>query len=387
MSEQCGFPGNSDLYGLGIRLGIYLQWLSAQTAAFFYLADTNTLFFNYIIFTVAIIIAVIVLTFQGETHAVEMIVMIYMFFGGLFCVQQRKSQFLQNRTMGWRVLTRIATVLAMLIYSSWFWAAGVSSGRFAATPCGNTIFLFARIAPVHFHQVRWLFVALSISLCAGFIVFYVHIYSNSVRGLLATAKRTWRVKKSSGESLESRAVVMQLLNDRVTSRDWDMLLLYYGSLSFGSTISPIRVTEVHKTHLLLRASDHDGPRVLVFVPPLSTFAEAESRLYQMMAPIHRELFMNPDDASMNLSVSGRIRTSGRHVLAGLEAFGDLFRSQDNSPQTLIYHAADMLRELDATDDAETSFRGDLRYCPSIHPLPSGGHDILQVASHVRSRTT
>ncbi|KAL6230204.1 hypothetical protein BDW75DRAFT_223336 [Aspergillus navahoensis] len=115
MADQCGFPGNSDLYGLGIRAGIYLQWLSAQIAAFFYLADTNTLFFNYIVFTVAIIVAVIVLVFQGETYTLEMVIMIYMFFGGLFCVQQRKNQFLQNREMSWRVLIRIVTVFAMLV--------------------------------------------------------------------------------------------------------------------------------------------------------------------------------------------------------------------------------------------------------------------------------
>ncbi|KAJ0416721.1 hypothetical protein BJY00DRAFT_316602 [Aspergillus carlsbadensis] len=360
MSEQCGFPGNSDLYGLGIRTGIYLQWLSAQIAAFFYLADTNTLFFNYIIFTLAIIIAVIVLTFQGETYTLEMIVMIHMFFGGLFCVQQRKSQFLKDRQMGWRVITRIATVLAMLMYSSWFWASGVSSTRFAATPCGNAIFLFARIPPAYFNKVRWLFAALSIALSAGFLAFYVHIYSTSVRGLLTTATRAWRSRKSSADAPESKEAVMELLNNRDSSWDWDMLLRYYASSSFASTLSPIRVTEVNKTHLLLRASEHERPRALVFAPPLSKYKEVESRLHQMMAPIHRELFLTPDNASLHVSVSGRIRTSRRHILAGLEAFGDLFRSQDNSPRTLIYQASDILDELEAADDAETSFRGDLR---------------------------
>ena len=26
--DSCGFDGNSDLYGLGIRLGVYFQWIS-----------------------------------------------------------------------------------------------------------------------------------------------------------------------------------------------------------------------------------------------------------------------------------------------------------------------------------------------------------------------
>ncbi|KAL2167645.1 hypothetical protein VTG60DRAFT_946 [Thermothelomyces hinnuleus] len=29
---RCGFEGNSDIYGLGIRVGIYLQWLAAIAA-------------------------------------------------------------------------------------------------------------------------------------------------------------------------------------------------------------------------------------------------------------------------------------------------------------------------------------------------------------------
>lgn len=50
MAQTCGFEGNSDIYGLGLRLGIYLQWATSIFAENFYepavesTRDTNSTF-------------------------------------------------------------------------------------------------------------------------------------------------------------------------------------------------------------------------------------------------------------------------------------------------------------------------------------------------------
>lgn len=67
ISQACdGFEGNSDLYGLGIRLGVYLQWVSSwliQTLnpnGIMTTHDTNS------IFVLAILVAMISATARGR---------------------------------------------------------------------------------------------------------------------------------------------------------------------------------------------------------------------------------------------------------------------------------------------------------------------------------
>ncbi|KGO42697.1 hypothetical protein PEX1_057310 [Penicillium expansum] len=80
MDSCTPFQGNSDLYGLGIRLGVYLQWISAwisllldpHSAQFIY--DTNS------VFVFAIMVASIIAAQQG-TAAIEIYIMLQFMLG------------------------------------------------------------------------------------------------------------------------------------------------------------------------------------------------------------------------------------------------------------------------------------------------------------------
>lgn len=82
-----GFEGNDDLYGLGIRIGIYLQWVSSlltslllPTGASDYL-DTNS------IFLFAVFIATATATQRnGGLHPAEAFIMLQLCFGFLLSV-------------------------------------------------------------------------------------------------------------------------------------------------------------------------------------------------------------------------------------------------------------------------------------------------------------
>lgn len=82
-----GFDGNDDLYGLGIRIGIYLQWISSlltslllPTGASDYL-DTNS------IFLFAVFIATATATHRnGGLHPAEAFIMLQLCFGFLLSV-------------------------------------------------------------------------------------------------------------------------------------------------------------------------------------------------------------------------------------------------------------------------------------------------------------
>ena len=93
LSPNCGFPGNSDAYGLGIRLGIYLQWTSALISKHYLVAsnaqilrellDVNT------IFCLAIFIATALLSTQSDSHGArgaEILIMLHIYFGNTYII-------------------------------------------------------------------------------------------------------------------------------------------------------------------------------------------------------------------------------------------------------------------------------------------------------------
>lgn len=82
----CNLLGNSDLYGLGIRLGIYMQWTSSLLAnnllegEILSLLDTNTTFL------LAVFSAIAKLTVQKGLQLAEILILLRICFGFLFGV-------------------------------------------------------------------------------------------------------------------------------------------------------------------------------------------------------------------------------------------------------------------------------------------------------------
>ena len=148
--DQCSFSGNPDIYGLGIRVGIYLQWFAYLLATKFLeerdvdIRDANTMF----LLAIFIATAVLPTTNQTQTHAVEGMILLYIFFGGafsvLFPVGPVKSKDLRLRTSFFGILLRFSLVAGMATYSVWFWFFGVKN--FVQESCGTYVFLFAKVS-------------------------------------------------------------------------------------------------------------------------------------------------------------------------------------------------------------------------------------------------
>ncbi|RSL51125.1 hypothetical protein CEP54_011592 [Fusarium duplospermum] len=154
--EKCGFEGNSDLYGLGIRLGIYMQWLSAFPAMSSSsprrigpLADT------YLIFIFAIFVAILVLTAEKRpTHAAEMSVLTYIIFGGAYTIlwtsePRREVTTMDKETVAWAAFF-VYCVLGIELTLYWNGVTDVYSVRttgqlipLAIGACGLAQFLYA----------------------------------------------------------------------------------------------------------------------------------------------------------------------------------------------------------------------------------------------------
>jgi hypothetical protein len=135
-TPACGFQGNPDLYGLGIRLGVYLQWISAFIVYQWYPKGREELTFAYTVFIVALSITTIVLTTNAHsTYTAEVFILMLIVFGGAFTTvfsatraKFSKREFQPKRHYAVRALfAGIYTLLLAVtaIYSSWFWIRGI----------------------------------------------------------------------------------------------------------------------------------------------------------------------------------------------------------------------------------------------------------------------
>ncbi|KAF2239787.1 hypothetical protein EV356DRAFT_495557 [Viridothelium virens] len=82
--QMIGFEGDSDFYGLGIRLGLYLQWASSFLTNCFTPTEREPVIVTYVIFSLSITIAILVKIFTQQCSFVaEIFVVLTMFWGGL----------------------------------------------------------------------------------------------------------------------------------------------------------------------------------------------------------------------------------------------------------------------------------------------------------------
>ncbi|KAK3363783.1 hypothetical protein B0T25DRAFT_446025 [Lasiosphaeria hispida] len=131
-----GFEGNSDLYGIGIRIGVYLSWAASVVAALLAdrhhnivdeLSDVNTTFI------LANVIAVIFSAAQRTISSTS---------DGIFPVDPRKTLWFRFNDSFSRAgsLMRFGIALATASFSAWFAFVGADTLR--GEECDYPVFLF-----------------------------------------------------------------------------------------------------------------------------------------------------------------------------------------------------------------------------------------------------
>lgn len=172
--SQCGFDGNPDTYGLGVRLGAYLSWVSITIASTFFPDVRKDLLDALVIFSIAFFAAIILESLDDKTYTVELIIMGYIFFGGIVTTSISLGQDVTlgalieasnpasdsadvqaststgNTSMNggstpankanpslWRGTLLVLCVVGMAAHTFWlYWIAD----SFSETPCGTWIF-------------------------------------------------------------------------------------------------------------------------------------------------------------------------------------------------------------------------------------------------------
>ncbi|KAK3358163.1 hypothetical protein B0T25DRAFT_177344 [Lasiosphaeria hispida] len=141
----CELNGNADFYGLGIRLGIYLQWVSTLLVTLFLPEEEAVYCSINIILQVAIAATVALLTTQTKLLAVEAVIAFWLQFGAL-------SSLTGDGISPFGTATGTARMLiytAVCAYGCWFWYGGAA--RLLQTGCAAVAF-FGRAALTSWFQ-------------------------------------------------------------------------------------------------------------------------------------------------------------------------------------------------------------------------------------------
>ena len=84
LPTKCGFPGDSDTYGLGIRIGIYTQWASGIVANWYVVEMAAVMRIRATLFQMAMAIALAFITVRRpRPHAVDAVIMIVILLGNV----------------------------------------------------------------------------------------------------------------------------------------------------------------------------------------------------------------------------------------------------------------------------------------------------------------
>jgi hypothetical protein len=75
-ASVCGFSGNSDVYGLGVRLGTYLQWLSSIIALNLSREEANFMYGMNVCYQLATLAGTIWVTHHHASFALDSFVAI-----------------------------------------------------------------------------------------------------------------------------------------------------------------------------------------------------------------------------------------------------------------------------------------------------------------------
>jgi hypothetical protein len=155
----CPFDGNSDMYGLGIRLGFYLQWNGGNLASWLAPSEVPNIRFGNNIFVAATFLALIILTARDadSLQVVETYIILLLTFGSYLSLVPLYA---------WRLLTacnpywdpsrwpivrssRVESTLSILLllgvsaFQLWFWFARVPD--LDGQSCREYGFFFGRV--------------------------------------------------------------------------------------------------------------------------------------------------------------------------------------------------------------------------------------------------
>jgi hypothetical protein len=137
----CGFTGDSDTYGLGVRLGMYLQWIATFLATAYRLESARSIRTANTTFQLANFVGLFLFTFhRPQVYAIEPLIVLFVIFGAawFFILVAMNIEGSINEA-----ILRVALYTAVTGYAMWYLWWGMDG--MIQPDCGSFAFFFARV--------------------------------------------------------------------------------------------------------------------------------------------------------------------------------------------------------------------------------------------------
>ncbi|CAF9937231.1 hypothetical protein IMSHALPRED_011065 [Imshaugia aleurites] len=142
----CGFPGNSDLFGLGIRVGYYTQIVAVWFSNYFYFQEAKSLRAVNNLFLLALIIVGFIFIINAQsTYVVHafLLLQIGIAIGLVGITETARYATKYRETSRERLLLRMTIMIFGASFNVCFWWKGLDI--MLPTPCGTYTFYFWRV--------------------------------------------------------------------------------------------------------------------------------------------------------------------------------------------------------------------------------------------------
>ena len=145
IDASCGFAGNSDIYGVGIRVGYYTQALAVYFSNIFLFSEAKSLRAVNSLFLLALSIVTVIYAYNGaSTHAIEVFILLQtgLCLGLVSIMEGTRYSCKYIRTNKEALIIRTVLMNFGLLYNLYFWWWGLDSME--QTPCGTYVFYVVR---------------------------------------------------------------------------------------------------------------------------------------------------------------------------------------------------------------------------------------------------
>ncbi|KAI5813204.1 hypothetical protein BZA77DRAFT_390078 [Pyronema omphalodes] len=181
--ETCGFEGNGDMYGLGIRLGVYIQAFATTLSGAYKQESSRSASFANGFFQFAMFVALVYMTvINRELEVVEAAIIILFTFcsvsisnpedKALRMPEMRQFQDIRRLLQHSFVpFGKLLIELALNLYWTWFWFIGIE--RQKLSPCTGYGFFFSKVSLFGWFRTLATIVTISMVVWDMFIIIRV----------------------------------------------------------------------------------------------------------------------------------------------------------------------------------------------------------------------
>jgi hypothetical protein len=137
-APDCSLEGQTDFYGLGVRMGIYFTWLTSWIANNFLASEVGGSLDTNAVFLLAIFVTMMFNSIWRQLRMVDALVLLHLCYGFLFGVMSlwgyrtmyyhRMGAKGRSHFGGFGTHLRLVLMTAISGYAVWFWFEGLDDG-------------------------------------------------------------------------------------------------------------------------------------------------------------------------------------------------------------------------------------------------------------------